>query len=191
MEKCSDSEWASPTFIIPKKNGTVRFITDLRQVNKRIVRKPFPIPKISDVMQKLEGFRYATALDLNMGYYHIRLDPDAQRICTLILPWGKYKYLRLPMGLSGSPDIFQDRMTNLVGDLEYARAYLDDLLCLTCDTFQDHLNKLDVLLSRLQKSGLKVNAQKSVFCTDQIEYLGFYITPDGIKPVDKKSPSHP
>ena len=135
LEKCSDSEWASPTFIIPKKNGTVRFITDLRQVNKRIVRKPFPIPKISEVMQKLEGFRYATALDLNMGYYHIRLDPDAQRICTLILPWGKYKYLRLPMGLSGSPDIFQDRMTNLVGDLEYARAYLDDLLCLSCDTF--------------------------------------------------------
>ena len=186
LEKCSDSEWASPTFIIPKKNGTVRFITDLRQVNKKIVRKPFPIPKISDVMQKLEGFQYATALDLNMGYYHIRLDPDAQKICTLILPWGKYKYLRLPMGLSGSPDIFQDRMTNLVGDLEYARAYLDDLLCLTCSTFEDHLEKLDVILNRLNKSGLKVNAQKSTFCTDQIEYLGFYITRDGIKPMDKK-----
>jgi len=186
LEKCSDSEWASPTFIIPKKNGTVRFITDLRQVNKKIVRKPFPIPKISDVMQKLEGFQYATALDLNMGYYHIRLDPDAQKICTLILPWGKYKYLRLPMGLSGSPDIFQDRMTNLVGDLEYARAYLDDLLCLTCSTFEDHLEKLDIILNRLNKSGLKVNAQKSVFCTDQIEYLGFYITRDGIKPIDKK-----
>jgi len=90
------------------------------------------------------------------------------------------------MGLSGSPDIFQDRMTNLVGDLEYARAYLDDLLCLTYDIFQDYLNELDVLLSRLQKLGLKVNAQKSVFCMDQIEYLGFYITQDGIKPMDKK-----
>jgi len=186
LEKCSDSEWASPTFIIPKKNGTVRFITDLRQVNKRIIRKPFPIPQISDVMQKLEGFQYATALDLNMGYYHIRLDPDAQRICTLILPWGKYKYKRLPMGLSGSPDIFQDRMTNLVGDLEYARAYLDDLLCLTCGTFDDHLKKLSELLWRLESAGLKINAKKSKFCTDQIEYLGFYITRDGIKPVDTK-----
>ena len=186
LEKCSDSEWASPTFIIPKKNGTVRFITDLRQVNKRIVRKPFPIPKISDVMQKLVGFQYATALDLNMGYYHIRLNPDAQKICTLILPWGKHKYLGLPMGLSGSPDIFQDKMTNLVGDLEYARAYLDDLLCLTCDSFEDHLNKLDVILNRLNNSNLKINAQKSSFCMDQIEYLGFYITRDGIKPMDKK-----
>ena len=50
LEKYSDSEWASPTFIIPKKNGTVRFITDLKQVNKKIVREPFPIPKISDAM---------------------------------------------------------------------------------------------------------------------------------------------
>ena len=186
LEKCSDSEWGSPSFIMPKPNGTVRFLTDLRQVNKRIVRKPFPIPKISDIMQKLEGFMWSTALDLNMGYYHIRLDPDAQRICTLILPWGKYKYLRLPMGLSGSPDIFQDRMTNLVGDLEYARAYLDDLLCLTYGTFDDHLDKLEELLQRLLIAGLKVNAKKCVFCSDKITYLGFLITRDGIKPLDKK-----
>ena len=77
-------------------------------------------------------------------------------------------------------------MTNLVGDLEYARAYLDDLLCLTCDSFEDHLNKLDVILNRLNNSNLKINAQKSSFCMDQIEYLGFYITRDGIKPMDKK-----
>ena len=77
LEKDHESAWASPCFIIPKKTGTVRFITDLRQVNKRIVRKPFPLPKITDVMQRLQGFQYASALDLNMGYYHIRLDPDA------------------------------------------------------------------------------------------------------------------
>eukprot|EP00804_Cyclotella_cryptica_P027321 CCRYP_019628-RA/>CCRYP_019628-RA protein AED:0.81 eAED:0.81 QI:0/0/0/0.5/0/0/2/0/195 len=82
-----DSEWASPTFIIPKKDNTVRVVSDFREVNKRIVRKPFPIPKISTVLQELEGFTYATALDLNMGYYTIRLDPDASKICTIIFPW--------------------------------------------------------------------------------------------------------
>ena len=51
-----DSEWASPTFIIPKKDNTVRVVSDFREVNKRIVRKPFPIPKISTVLQELEGF---------------------------------------------------------------------------------------------------------------------------------------
>eukprot|EP00804_Cyclotella_cryptica_P019647 CCRYP_013979-RA/>CCRYP_013979-RA protein AED:0.48 eAED:0.58 QI:0/0/0/1/0/0/2/0/102 len=81
------------------------------EVNKRIVRKPFPIPKISTVLQELEGFTYATALDLNMGYYTIRLDPDASKICTIIFLWGKYSYLRLQMGVACSPDIFQAKMS--------------------------------------------------------------------------------
>eukprot|EP00957_Ditylum_brightwellii_P158265 12047074-Ditylum_brightwellii.AAC.1 len=58
-------------------------------------------------MQKLQGFTYTSALDLNMRYYTICLDPDAHKICTVILPWGKYQYLRSPMGLSCAPDIFR------------------------------------------------------------------------------------
>ena len=77
-----ESEWASPTFCQPKKDQTIRVLSDLREVNKRIVRKPFPLPKISAVFQEMEGFTFATALDLNMGYYHIRLDSDSQKICT-------------------------------------------------------------------------------------------------------------
>ena len=135
LKRQPTSEWASPTFIIPKKNKTVRFISDFREVNQRIVRTPFPIPKISTVLQEMEGFTYATALDLNMGYYTIRLDPDAQKICTIILPWGKYSYLRLPMGVSGSPDFFQERMTGLMASLEYIRVYIDDLLIITRDSY--------------------------------------------------------
>ena len=68
LKRQTESEWASPTFIIPKKQGTVRFISDFREVNKRIKRKPFPIPKISTTIQEQTGFTYATALDLIMGY---------------------------------------------------------------------------------------------------------------------------
>ncbi len=82
-------QWASPSFIIPKKELTVRTILDFRELNKRIVRKPYPIPKISTTLQELEGFTYATALDLNMGYYTIRLDPMVSKMCTIIFPWGK------------------------------------------------------------------------------------------------------
>jgi hypothetical protein len=67
-ERQPASEWASPSFIIPKKDKTVHFLSDFREVNKRLVRKPFPIQKIST---EIEGFSYATALDLNMGYYTI------------------------------------------------------------------------------------------------------------------------
>ena len=60
--------------------------------------EPYPIPKIATMLQDMEGFTFATSLDLNMGYYTIRLDPDAQKICTIVLLWGKYSYMCLPMG---------------------------------------------------------------------------------------------
>jgi hypothetical protein len=109
LERQPASEWASPSFIIPKKDKTVRFLSDFWEVNMRLVRKPFPIPKISTVLKEIERFSYAIALDLNMGYYTIRLDPDASKIRTIIFPWGKYSYKRLPMGIPGSTDIFKER----------------------------------------------------------------------------------
>jgi len=118
LEWQAASEWASPSFIQPKKNDKVRFLTDFREVNKRLVRKPYPLPIIQQILQELLGFMFATALDLNMGYYTIRLDPDASRICNIIFPWGKYSYLRLPMGVSGSADIFQGRMSQLMMALD-------------------------------------------------------------------------
>ena len=161
LKKVNRSEWAAPTFIIPKKDKTVRFISDFRELNKRIKRKPYPIPKIQDLLQKLEGFQYGTSLDLNMGYYHIELSPHSKRLCTIVLPWGKYEYQRLPMGLSNSPDIFQERMSGLMADLDFVRAYIDDLLCISKGNWDDHIEKLDAVFARLQKAGLRINANKS------------------------------
>ena len=93
LEKASCSAWVSPTFDIPKLSDTVRMISDLRKVNTDLVRKLYPIPKISCIMQELERFQYAIALDLNMGYYTIRLYPDSQDMCMIITPWGRYKSL--------------------------------------------------------------------------------------------------
>ncbi len=186
LKKVNRSEWAAPSFIIPKKDKTVRFITDFRELNKRIKRKPFPIPKIQDLMLKLEGFQYATSLDLNMGYYHIELCPFSKKLCTVVFPWGKYEYQRLPMGLCNSPDIFQEKMSTLMEELEYVRAYIDDLLCLTKADFQDHLDKLEAVFVKLRDAGLKVNAKKSFFAKPELEYLGYWITRQGIQPVQKK-----
>ena len=82
-------------------------------------------------MQTLQGFSYATTIDLNMGYYTIRLSMGAQKICTIVTPWGKYSYTRLPMGVMCAPDIFQEKMSNLMHGLEYVVTYLDDILVLT------------------------------------------------------------
>jgi hypothetical protein len=153
------SRWAPPTFITPKKDSTVHTISDFRELYKRIVRKPYPIPKISTILQELEGFTYATALDLNMGYYTIRLDPTASKMCTIIFPWGKYSYKRLPMAMSfaGSADILQPQIMDLMASLEFVRACMEDLLIIT----------------------LKVNAAKSLFCAHEIEYLDYTLTRKG------------
>ena len=181
-----DSKWGSPSFIIPKPNGTVRFLTDFRELNKRIVRKPYPLPKIAETLQQMEKFTYASAIDLNMGYYHLELDAYTMEICTVVFPWGKYRYRRLPMGAACAPDIFQARMGMLFTELEYVRVYIDDLLVITSEDFDDHLQKLGVVLQRLSEKGLQVNAAKSIFCALEVDYLGYTLTRDGIRPQQKK-----
>ena len=78
IKKVNRSQWGAPTFLIPKKDSTVRFISDFKELNKRILRQPYPIPKIQDLLLRLEGFRYGTTLDLNMGYYHIELSDNSK-----------------------------------------------------------------------------------------------------------------
>jgi hypothetical protein len=142
-------------FTVSKKDQTLRSIADLREVNERIRQKPYAIPRIQELLHKLKGFQHVTSLDLNMGYYHIRLTPNASAICTVILLWGKYEYLlRLPMGLCNSPDIFQEEMINLMQGLEFTQAYIDDLLILSTGSFSQHLEHLDKVLSHLNKCSL-------------------------------------
>ena len=100
-------EWRSPTFIQPKYNGTVRLLSNFRNLNHRIRRKPFPIPKIQDMLLNMEGFTYVSSLDLNMGYYHIELSPGSKWLCTIVLPWVQYEYQELHMLVFNSPNIFK------------------------------------------------------------------------------------
>ena len=90
------------------------------------------------------------------------------------------------MDIAGSPDIFQGKMLELMESLDYVRAYLDDLLCISKLRLEDHLEKLEEVLRRLCNAGLKVNAAKSTFCALEIEYLGYVLTKDGIKPQSNK-----
>ena len=186
LKRDHDSPWAAATFIKPKKTGDVRVLTDFRRLNMVLKRKPFPLPKIGDLLQKLEGFTFASAIDLSMGYYHIPLNKQAQDLCTTILPWGKYKYLRLPMGIKNATDIFQSTMMEILGDLPYIKVYLDDVLLTTDSSLQDHLDKLNVVLQRLEEYGFRANLRKSFFAQTELDYLGFWITRNGIQPQPKK-----
>ena len=94
----------------------------------QIKRTPYPLPHINDMLLKVSNFTYATALDLTMGYYSICLSEEASKICTITTPFGKYEYLRLPMGVSVAPDIFQERISELFFDMEQVGTFMNDLL---------------------------------------------------------------
>ena len=182
------SLWASPTFAQPKKTGDIRVLTDLRKVNTAIERKPFPLPRIGETIQRLEKFKSATALDLSQGYYSIPICKKSQKICTTILPWGKYAYKRLPMGVACAPDIFQSIMMEILGDLDFVLVYIDDILIIQREgeTADDHLRKIELVLSRLQRKGFRANLRKSFFMQKEVEYLGYLLTKDGVRPQPKK-----
>ena len=186
LEKVQESQWGTPVFIIPKKEGTVRFITDFRKVNNQILRKPFPIPRIADTLQQLEGFTFASALDLNMGYYTIPLHECSKDVTTIVTEFGKFRYNCLPMGMVISADVFQSKVYDLIGDIEGVRTYIDDILCIGNGSFEEHLNQLREILRRFQKAGLKVNAPKCSFGLQEIPYLGYIISKKGLRPDPKK-----
>ena len=192
LRKVNRSEWASPTFIVPKKlnvgqtTPTARVVVDFRRVNTLIKRYPYPVPKITDLLMSLEGFHLATSLDLIQGYHQILLDDEARKICTIVLPWGKYEYTRLPMGIKLAGDAFQQRMNDLLGHLPFVRCYLDDVLIVTKTNWADHLTAINTVLETMATAGLKVNAEKSFFGRKQLDYLGYRISQEGIRPDTKK-----
>jgi hypothetical protein len=116
------------------------------------------------------------------------MNSDAQKLCTIVFPlhWGKYKYKRLPMGIKIAPDVFQNVMSKFVQDMEYAKTYFDDLSIPTNSSFKDHLLELEMVLVRLSTAGMRVNISKSKFFAEQIEYLGYWITRQGIQPMRNK-----
>ena len=138
------------------------------------------------MLLKVEDFKYTTPLDSNMEYYHIKLCPFSRKLCTIILPWGKYEYQKLPMGLCNSPDIFQEKMNEFFNGLEYVRTYIGDLVIICNKSFEDHMSKLDKVQNKLNQKCFEVNAEKSFFAINELEYLGFGITRQDIMPLPDK-----
>ena len=177
-----ETEWAAPAFLIPKKDGDVRFICDFRQLNSRIKKKPYPIPPIGELLRKLERFTLVTSIDVSMGYHHIPLTKRSQNICTIVTPYGKFSYKRLPMGLASAPSYFQDKIDELFGDLPYVKAYIDDILIISHGDAQDHLEKIAIVFRRLKETGLRAKPEKVEIMKKEMIYLGYKISTEGISP---------
>ena len=176
---------ASPAFFIVKPNGSLRLLIDFRHLNKYLRRSPYYVPRIREILIRLGGAKCFTTLDANMGYYARQLALQSRKYTAFCLPFGKFQYKRLPMGISTAPDEYQACMEKFFGDLSFVVVYLDDILIFS-KTEKEHLEHLKIVFQRLEEYNITLNPKKCHFLRKEVDYLGFVLTPEGIKPQEKK-----
>jgi hypothetical protein len=176
------SEWVSPSFIIPKKDGRVSWISDLCQLNKVIKNKQCQLPTITNILPKHSVF---TKIDVSMQYCTFELDKESQDLSTIITPFCKYKYLRLPMGLKCSPDITQAAMDDVMSDIKDAYIYIDEVSAFSSN-WDHHVNLVATILWQLREIGFTINPVKCEWAIKETDWLGYLITPRGLMPWKKK-----
>ena len=134
-------------------------------------------------MQHRQGSKFISKIDISMDFYIFKIYTNSQNRCVISTPFGLFKYLRLPMGITNSPDFFQSVMHPLFADLSNVEYFIDNIGIFSIDSFSDHLQKLHQVLLRLERHGFIVNPLKCEWAAQSTEYLGFLLTPQGIKPL--------
>ena len=185
-EVTTDTEWVAQTFSVPKKTPRVRTVSDFRVLNSMIKQSPWPMPSTRTLLHMVGGMTYVTALDQIMSYYAMNVSKKMWKYLTIILPFGKYQYMKMLMGLKISSDVVQREMSKPFQDCNYVLVYIDDLSMVTKGTYSDNITRLEIVLSKLRTKGIQLNEKKSFFVTQEVEYLGYIINRDGIKLQPKK-----
>lgn len=179
------TDWVHPIVVVPKPNGDIRICMDPRSLNINIKRELYPIPTIDSLLNELAGAKYFTLLDASQAFLQIPLDVNSSKLCTIATPWGRYRYLRLPYGVSCAPEMFQRCINEILESQAGVIAYFDDILVYGTSV-EEHNRNLDAVLKRISQSGLTLNFQKSKIGTTSVKFLGHVVSSSGISPDDAK-----
>lgn len=183
----STSPWAAPIVLARKKDGTWRFCVDYRGLNNITPRDVYPLPRIDDALDALAGAKYFSTLDAWAGYWQVGVAEEDQAKTAFATRRGLFEYKVMPFGLVNAPASFQRAMNLILHGLTWRTClvYLDDIIVFSA-TFEEHLSRLDEVLSRLAAANIRIKLSKCQFCADTVNYLGHVVSSGGVSPDPKK-----
>ncbi|XP_041935239.1 uncharacterized protein LOC121697664 [Alosa sapidissima] len=177
----SCSPYASPIVVVQKKDGSIRLCVDYRQLNAKTRKDAFPLPRIEESLDALSGAKWFSTLDLASGYNQVPVSEQDREKTAFCTPFGLFEFNRMPFGLCNAPGTFQRLMERIFGDQSFHALllYLDDIVIFST-TFQQHLERLEMVLTRLQQQDLKLKLKKCRFFQTEVSYLGHVISASGV-----------
>ena len=172
----SSSEWASPLVLVRKPSGDLRICVDYRRLNEVTAVTSYPLPNITETIDRLAGASYFTSIDMTSEYHQVEIAQEDKDKTAFILPYGLHQYCRMPFGLAGAQGTFQSVIEDMVQVLETEdiMTYLDDVTCFH-STFEEHLEGISRLFQMVMKSGFKLSGKKCQFAARSVKFLGHLI----------------
>ena len=174
--------WVNSTVVTIKPNGSIRLCLDPRNLNKAVKRNPYYVRTIDDVIPKVSGSTHFSILDARSGFWQVNLDEESSRLYT---PWGKYRWARLPFGLTCSGDVFQEKMDIVFGKLEGLSGIADDTFVYGIGE-AEHDQRILNVLDTARENNVRFNPDKFQFKVNEASFFGLTWTPEGIRPDENK-----
>ena len=171
--------WCAGMVVVPKKDGKVRICVDLKPLNASVKRETHPLPKVDDTLAQLSGAKIFSKLDANSGFWQIPLAKQSHHLTTFITPFGRFCFNKMPFGISSAPEHFQRRMNQVLSNLPGVLCLIDDILVYGRN-IQEHNERLEAVLNRIQSAGITLNQAKCEFGKETIKFLGHIINSNGV-----------